>query len=130
MVALARVTAAFFAICGITIAAECILSGTGLEVAIVGTIFGALIASGAVPFLRAARRMKSDLAEHPLTPENRRSRRHVVGAVVAFCAINAASVLFLPMPGGVGPKVVMLIVIVLVLPLVLIGAVDPTKRKS
>jgi len=130
MVVLARVMAAFFAICGITIAAECLFSGSGFEVAIIGTIFGAIIASGAVPFLRAARRMKRDLADHPLTPERRRSRRRTLAAVVAFCAITAASAIVLPMPGGLGPVVVMLIAIVLVLPLLLIDAVDPTKRKN
>ena len=53
-----------------------------------------------------------------------------MATVVGFYGLSAASLLFLPVPGGVGVLAVMLIIILLTIPLVLVAEFDPTKRKG
>lgn len=90
---LSALVAALFLVCGGTIALVCLLAGQAIAF---GLIFGTLIASGSIPFIRAVRRMSA-------RPEDRRPLRYerVNRNLVMYIAVALISVGLMPAPVGV-----------------------------
>jgi hypothetical protein len=110
------------------------LSGIGLVVAGVyggaawfGVILGLVVASGSIPFIRAARRMRETQETSPLDSDGRQARSRKVRAIIGFYAVAALSSLFMPLPDGI--RVIGFVTCLLVAPLVLISEFDVTKRQ-
>jgi len=125
VVVLAWICAAFFALCG----AGLVVSGfyaSGAATAI-AVLLGVVVASGSVPFIRSARRMRKTLKTAPLDDAARASRRHKIKSILGFYVVLIVSNLVLPVPGVL--RGVMVISAVLVVPLVLIAEFDSVKRR-
>ena len=125
MVVLAWICALLFALCGAGLVVAGLSTSGGALVVLV--ILGVVVGCGSVPFVRSARRMRKALKAEPLDDTARSSRRHKTWAILSYCAVSAASALFLPLPGVV--RAVGVITSVLVAPLLLMSEFDKPKRR-
>ncbi len=94
---------------------------------VVGLGCGLPVCYGAYLFFRAAVRVRRELRRHPLTAEQRRSRRGMVRFVLGYTAFSIVGAVGLPVPTLV--RVVMGISALAVMPLLLARQFEPAKKQ-
>lgn len=125
MTILAALLAAVFLTCGSTIAGVTLASDISVGAKVIGAVLGLIVACGAIPLVRAARRMRRRRDERIAVSLKARQDRKTVGWAAVLMTASALGLFFVP---ATGAKVAAIIDLCIV-PIFLIWEFDPAPDK-
>jgi hypothetical protein len=113
---------------GITMTVEVAVRGHGATVITLGLVFGIIVALGAIPFARAARRMSARPSEPVPASRSLRHQTRLVAAGLLLYSATIALLLSLPFPTGV--RIVGFIILFLGIPFALVAQADAASARA